>query len=277
MDRTLWPAVALLLALFGLFEITGLDLWVQDHCYNFSTAAWLVDARAPVPRLLFYTGPKTLIWILAICLLMLACAPARWRSRLPGRSLARRDLWIVIATLATAPSLIATCKATTNVFTPDAIRRYGGFAPYVRVLQSYPENDRPARRGRGFPAGHASGGFALMALAGLARTRCGRLTGLAIGLGLGSLMGVYQMLKGAHYLSHTLIAALFCWIVFLACRRLLRATSPASVDPKQPEGTSYQTGKDFRPGRDQESISPSSRPRHHAILTACPANRSARA
>jgi membrane-associated PAP2 superfamily phosphatase len=224
MDRTLWPAVALLLVLFGLFEITGIDLWVQDHCYNFNTGGWLVDARAALPRLLFYTGPKALIWALGIGLLVLACAPARWRERMPWRGLARRDLWVVIATLATAPALIATSKATTNVFTPDAIRRYGGFAPYVKVMESYPSNDRPTRRGRGFPAGHASGGFALMALAGLAGTRRGRRIGLAIGLGLGTMMGVYQMLKGVHYLSHTLITALFCWIVFLAYRRLWRAS-----------------------------------------------------
>ena len=135
-------------------------------------------------------------------------------------------MWVVIATLATVPALIATSKATTNVFTLDAIRRYGGGAPYVKVMESYPENDRPQRRGRGVPAGHASGGFALLALAGLAVTRRGRGIGLAVGLGCGTMMGVYQMLKGAHYLSHTLITALFCWIVFLAYRRLLRVARP---------------------------------------------------
>jgi membrane-associated PAP2 superfamily phosphatase len=220
MDRTLWPSFALLLTLFGLFEMTDIDLWVQDHCYNFSTGAWLVNAKAPVPRLLFYTGPKALIWAFAIGLLILASLPTRWHNRLPFPPWPRRNVWIVLATLATAPALVATSKATTNVFTPDAIRRYGGYAPYVKVLESYPDNDRPKRRGRGFPAGHASGGFALMALAGLAGTRRGRRIGLSIGLGVGSMMGTYQMLKGVHYLSHTLITALVCWIVFLAYRRL---------------------------------------------------------
>lgn len=222
MDRTLWPTTALLLAVFAVFEITGIDLWLQDHFYNFTTHAWLVDADAPLPRLLFYTGPKALIWVLGIGLLVLASVPVRWREHLPFRGACRRDLWIVILTLATAPALIATSKATTNVFTPDAIRRYDGFAPYVKVLEAYPENDRPQRRGRGFPAGHASGGFALLALAGLVRTQRGRSLGVGIGLTLGSIMGAYQMFKGAHYLSHTLITALFCWIVFLTYRRLFR-------------------------------------------------------
>lgn len=225
MDRTLWPSLALLFACFGLFEITGIDLWVQDHFYNFGTDAWLVNAKAPLPRLLFYTGPKALIWALGGGLIALALAPARWRRRMPLRGLRRRDLWVAIATLATAPALIATSKATTHVFTPDAIRRYGGCAPYVKVCESYPANDRPKRRGRGFPAGHASGGFALMALAGLAATRRGRRIGVAIGFTLGAMMGVYQMFKGAHYLSHTIITALFCWIVFLTYRKLFKAVS----------------------------------------------------
>ena len=223
MDRSLWPAIVLLLALFGSFELTGMDIWFQDHFYDFTTHAWLVHARAPLPRLLFYTGPKALIWLLGIVLIGLAIIPGGWRARLPFPDLKRRSLWIAIATLAVSPTLVATGKATTNVFTPAETRRYGGFAPYVKVCEAYPAADHPKKRGRGFPAGHASGGFALLGLAGLAGTRRGRAIGLAIGLGLGTVMGVYQMVKGAHFLSHTIVSALVCWIVFLVFRRLLRA------------------------------------------------------
>ena len=229
MDRTLLPATALLLILFGLFELSGIDLWLQDHFYNFGTRAWMVDADAALPRLLFYSGPKILIWVLAAGLLTLAVAPPRWRDRLPLRGATRRDLWVTIAAMAAGPLLIATGKATTNVFTPREIRHYGGFAPYVKVCESYPANDRPAKRGRGFPAGHASGGFALMALAGLAGTRGKRRLCVAAGLAIGWMMGSYQMLKGAHYLSHTVVSMLLCWIVFLLIRRyfLPRAADPA--------------------------------------------------
>lgn len=226
-DRTLWPALAALAALFLVFEFTPVDLWVQDHLYDFQAHAWLVNEKAPLPRLFFYTGPKVLIIALGVTLLVLAAGPARWRARLKSPALRRRDLWVVVATLAIGPTLIATSKATTNVFCPKEIRRYDGFAPYVRVLETYPEGDRPKRRGRGFPAGHASGGFALVSLAGLACTRRGRLIGASVGLAAGSAMGVYQMLKGAHYLSHTVVTALVCWILFLVLRRLLRATAGA--------------------------------------------------
>lgn len=221
MDRTLWPAVWVLAGVFLLFEFTGLDVWMQDRFYDFSAHTWVVNAKAPVPRLLFYTGPKVLIIVLGVGLLALAAGPACWRER---RTLRRRDVWVALAVLASAPVLISGVKATTNIFCPYETRRYGGRAPYVRVLESYPEGDRPARRGRGFPAGHASGGFALLGLAGLAHTRRGRAGGVLIGLAAGWAMGGYQMLRGAHYLSHTVITMIVCWIVFLLWRRAMRAT-----------------------------------------------------
>jgi membrane-associated PAP2 superfamily phosphatase len=225
MDRTLWPVFAALVGLFLLFEFTPVDLWLQDRLYDFSAHAWSVNEKDVGPRVLFYTGPKVLIIVLAAGLMALALGPERWRARVSSPALRRRDLWVVIATLATGPALIATSKATTNVFCPREIRRYDGFAPYVRVLETYPEGDRPSRRGRGFPAGHASGGFALLSLAGLARSRRGRLIGASIGLVMGGAMGGYQMLKGAHYLSHTVITALVCWLLFLVWRRVLKAAA----------------------------------------------------
>lgn len=224
-DRLLWPAVALLAVLFIAFECTGLDLWVQDRLYDFAAHAWAVNAKAPVPRLLFYTGPKMLIIALGAGLVVLAVGPADWRTRW---ALRRRDLWVAVAVLASAPALVAASKATTNIFCPYEIRRYGGNAPYVRVLETYPEGDRPAKRGRGFPAGHASGGFALLGLAGLAQSRRGRIAGIVAGLAAGWAMGGYQMLRGAHYLSHTVITMMVCWIVFLLWRRVLRATDNAA-------------------------------------------------
>jgi|GEM_PF-3157362 len=93
MDRTFWPAIAFLLAVFAVFEATDLDLRVQDHFYNFSDHAWLVNQKALWPRLLFYTGPKALLWIFAFLVIGLACAPARWRVRLPFAGVQRLDLW----------------------------------------------------------------------------------------------------------------------------------------------------------------------------------------
>lgn len=218
MDRTFWPSILLLTLVFGICESTGIDLRVQDYFYNYATHSWLVDAHAPIPRWVFYTGPKALIWVIALAILTVAI----FYKKFPPMKIPRRDLIIAVLTIATAPALVALGKATTDTFTPAQIRRYGGEVPYVKVIEHYPVSDRPAKRGRAFPAGHASGGFALLSLAGLAATRRGRTIGISIGLTFGTAMGVYQMLKGAHYLSHTLFTAIFCWIVFLAWRRVFR-------------------------------------------------------
>lgn len=225
-DRTLWPAIALLVLLFCAFEYTGVDLWVQDHFYNFAEHAWIVDGTAPGLRLAFYNGPKVAIILLGVLVLALALCPARWRARLPFRAVSRRHLWVAFLTLGTVPAVIGQLKATTDVFCPSEIRRYGGDAPYVRVVEHYPAHDRPERCGHCFPAGHASGGFALVALMGLALTRRGQKLGLALALLVGWWMGLYQMMKGAHYLSHTVITMLLAWIGFLLWRRVFRVHRP---------------------------------------------------
>lgn len=221
-DRLLGVSLLVLLIVFALFECTSIDLQVQDRLYDFTTHAWRVDAHAAVPRWLFYTGPKVLLIAFAVVLALGTFGPSRWRARV-SPSLRRRDLGVVLMTLVSGPLLISALKASTDVYGPAQIRRYGGNAPYVRVLEKQPENDRPARPGKSFPAGHASGGFALLSLAGLSRELRWRWAGAATGLLAGVAMGGYQMLKGAHYLSHTVITALVCWILFLVWRRILNA------------------------------------------------------
>lgn len=224
-DRTLWPALAALAGAFLLFEFTLLDLAVQDHLYDFEKARWWVDAKNVLGRVLFYTGPKGVIILLGLTLLALAAGPASWRARFGFAEPARANLCVAFLTLASVPAFIGQLKAVTNVFCPSEIRAYGGDVPYVRVLECYPASERPNRRGRCFPAGHASGGFALLGLAGLARTKRARTLAIASALGTGGAMGFYQMAKGSHYLSHTVITALIAWIFFLGWRRILRVAA----------------------------------------------------
>lgn len=218
-DRTLGPAAGLLAAALVLFEFTGIDLAVQDRLFDFASGRWLVDARDPLGRLLWYDRPKALIILTALGVLTLFLGPARWRER--GR-FARRDLGVALLTLVSVPVLVGLGKDTTNVYCPYEIRRYGGDVPYVKLAERHPDNDRPARRGRGFPAGHASGGFALLGLLWLRRSPAWKRGGLALGLAAGWAMGGYQMLKGAHYLSHTVVTMLLAWILMLAWRRVVR-------------------------------------------------------
>jgi membrane-associated PAP2 superfamily phosphatase len=221
-DGTLWPAVGLLVVAFLIFEYTGLDLAVQDKFYNFETQSWEVDGNSEAPRLWFYDGPKIVIILLGLCALALAVLPQKWRAKLPFVGIGRRHFWIAFLTIGTVPAVIGQLKASTNIFCPSDIERYGGEMPYVRVVESYPEDNYPERRGRCYPAGHASGGFALVGLLGLAMTRRGQRLGITLAMTFGWSMGLYQMMKGSHYLGHTVITMLIAWIGFLFWRRVFR-------------------------------------------------------
>jgi membrane-associated PAP2 superfamily phosphatase len=214
--------VALLLGSLAVFELTSVDLWLQDHFYDAGTHRWIVDEKEPVGRAIFYNGPKLLIWAIALAVLVLAAGPARWRDR--GR-FNRRGLWLGLLVIATVPVLAGLGKKYTNIFCPSEIRRYGGDVAYARLCEPYPAADRPVRRGGCFPAGHASGGFALMGLLAVRNTRRWRKGAIAAALILGWWMGAYQMFKGAHYLSHTVTTMLVAWIVVLLWQRALKISA----------------------------------------------------
>jgi membrane-associated PAP2 superfamily phosphatase len=125
-----------------------------------------------------------------------------------------------LACLALVPAVIGVMKARSDIYCPWDLQRYGGEQPYHHFFDSLPPPGEPDC-GNCFPAGHASGGFALMALGFLFERRRAQWTGFAIGFTVGWTMGIYQLLKGAHFLSHTittmLIAALIiqviaCWV-----------------------------------------------------------------
>lgn len=220
LDRTLWPALLLLAAVCAVFAGTDLDLIVQDWFYDAANARWLVDGHDAAGRLWFYQGPKVVIAAIGLGLLALALGPRRWLRRFGGT---RPDLWIAILTLATLPLLTGLGKRYTGMHCPGEVQRYGGNAPYEHLQLSLHTGTEP--RGRCFPAAHASGGFALLGLAWLRRSARWRMAGVALGLGFGWWMGGYQMLRGAHFLSHTLVTMLLAWIVVLAWRQGWRAVA----------------------------------------------------
>ena len=132
----------------------------------------------------------------------------------------RRLVLFLLLCLATGPVIVALLKATTNRHCPYDLKIYGGYAPYVHLLE-FPPPDMP--RGRCFPGGHASGGFALMGFC-LAwyRHRPKLAYGLlGIGFSYGFVLGFGRLMQGAHFLSHNLWTAVICWLISLAWYRLI--------------------------------------------------------
>jgi membrane-associated PAP2 superfamily phosphatase len=135
-------------------------------------------------------------------------APALYPARMP---LSPIQAGFLITCIAVAPITAWFIKKMTGVLYPCYIDRYGGKEPYRTLLESIPRV--PGRvRGRGFPAAHCSGAFALMALF-YVMPESTRWIGLALGLAAGWIVGLYQMLKGVHYLSHTIVTMFLVWMI----------------------------------------------------------------
>lgn len=203
--------LGLLVLVLAVGEWVPFDLWVQDCLYDWNSRQWLVafDKHSAL-GLIFYVIPKILLGIFAGLLFLLTIRQRWGRFACPWN---RSRLIYVLLCMALIPSLVAILKAHTGVAYPRKIDRYGGGnIPYRTVWQSIPRHIGE-KRYKGWPAGHASGGYALFGLAFAALSRPGRRRGLMIALATGSLMGTYQMLAGNHYLSHTIVSMLLAWLV----------------------------------------------------------------
>lgn len=202
-----YSAVALTIVIVW-FQMTSTDLWIQKLLFDNSSHTWLLDKTDPVMRFVFYDGIKKLLVLfcvgITVCLLIFRQSPVVKQYR--------KGFRIVLLCLILVPSVVASLKATTNIACPRDITDFGGDIPYTYVFDDYPEGMRPNEQQKCFPAGHASGGFALMSLYFLFNTATARRRALFISITLGWLMGGYKMIIGDHFLSHTLVTMLLAWL-----------------------------------------------------------------
>lgn len=68
---------------------------------------------------------------------------------------------------------------------------------------------------RCYHAGHASGGFALISLVFLFKSKRNKVIAAVSALAIGWSMGLYKMLIGDHFLSHTIVTMLLAWLTIL--------------------------------------------------------------
>ncbi len=121
---------------------------------------------------------------------------------------------IVALLFGLGPLVIGILKAHSAHSCPWDLALFGGKAVSFPLLGNVPVNSGP---GRCFPGGHASSGFAVMALFFLWWPEHPRraLLALMFGITLGLLMGFGQVMRGAHFFSHNLWAGWWVWLVQL--------------------------------------------------------------
>lgn len=195
------------------FEHSQLDVKISELFY--ANGQWLLEKGAQPYALIFYDAPKALLILFAIYLIAILVFKYKTplnaefslnhskRSRyiLP---LSVREISYLLIVIIIVPTTIATLKSVTHVSCPNHLMLFGGDLPYLNLWQSIVAQT-PAKC---FPAAHASAGFSLYGLAFLPTWRKYRYKVFETVTALGWTMGLYKMLFGDHFFSHTLISML---------------------------------------------------------------------
>jgi len=211
MTKNIGLSLFVLLVSFLIFELTPIDIAIQDFFYNFEINEWILDKNSEVPKLIFYDGIKItyILFVigLLLCLIFLRQHPTIIRYK--------KGLVIVLLSCIVIPSFIGFLKAITNIPCPNNIEHYNGSYPYVTVLSEYPDTFQQTGKIRCYPAGHASGGFALMSLYFLFSRKRNRKIALTSAISIGWVIGSYKMIIGDHFFSHTFITMILSWLLIL--------------------------------------------------------------
>lgn len=218
--KQLWMSAVALIITVVFFGVSGTDIWVQNHFYNPITQQWLIDHDEPVLKFIFYDGIKRLIIIVDVVILITLIIG--WK--MPSLALYRKGLVIVLLSGIFVPVVVGSFKALTNLPCPKNLEIYGGNYPHTCVWEKYPKSFCQQGKIKCWPAGHASGGFALLSLIYLFRTRKAKIIAGTSAMVIGWSMGTYKMLIGDHFLSHTFITMVMAWFIISLIVYLIERT-----------------------------------------------------
>ena len=154
-----------------------------------------------------------LLALVVLGLLVTSCFLNGWQAH-------RKSLVYLFVAVAGSSLLISFFKSLLAVSCPWEFQRYGGSLIYHSVYDQL-----SLRNGAGcFPAGHASAGYAWVALYFffLARGSSNlRWASLVFPLIAGIAFGFAQQIRGAHFISHDLWSLALCWFYSLALYLLM--------------------------------------------------------
>jgi len=212
-------------ALVVLATLAALVAWEASGLDLVSAAAW-GDAGGFVWRdhwlfrRVLHDGGRVLSG-----LALAACAVWAWRGDTRVMPRRQRFAWLgmIVLCIVAVPAL----KRFSSTSCPWSLVAFGGEVPYVPHWLLGVFDGGP---GHCFPSGHAVAAFAFLPLYFQWRharpLRARRL--LVATLGAGALFGLAQLVRGAHFPSHTLWSAWLCWTVgALAAQRLPRSETAA--------------------------------------------------
>ena len=210
-------ALGILLLTILLFGLTNIDGYIQDMLYDFHSNTWILDKNLQPWKFIFYDGLKRLLISIAVILLLVLVLFRKNKTI----KLYKKGLLLIVLSSIFIPFIIIGLKNNTNMPCPKNEISYGGQMPRTAVWEKYEKPYKSMKHISCWPAGHASGGFVLLSFFFLFSTKRNKMLALFIALGVGWSMGIYKMLIGDHYLSHTIITMILSWICILGIHTLI--------------------------------------------------------
>lgn len=201
----LFPAC--LLVVGSALEYTGFDLWWVSHFYDARTRTWPFRYHWLFNTVLheggrYFNMGAGVLWLIIFSATFFAGPLKRHR----------KTMVCFLLSAAAGPLIVGLVKHTTHIYTPWDLKIFSGTLPYIRLFDPVPAG---LPIGQAFPSGHASGGYAYLSLYFLMSGLSCRTYGLVFGLCLGTLFGIAQQIRGAHFPSHDLFSMVICWYAAL--------------------------------------------------------------
>jgi membrane-associated PAP2 superfamily phosphatase len=208
------PLVAAV-SILTLLEFTHIDLFLADHWYALEGGEWAWRNSWIAYDLIHHHGKQLIITVgvVVISLALLSFRIQRLRRW-------RQPLFYIFICMSVLPALIAFSKRFSPVPCPWDLERYGGELVYQRTFDYVLGANE---LGHCFPAGHASGGFALIAIYFAALPFARRPAWFLLpGLVVGTVFALGQQARGAHFVSHDLWSLSLVWFGALGIFLLFR-------------------------------------------------------
>ena len=196
----LWTLASFLV--LAAWDLSGLDL---SMAHWFGTSKGFALEAHWFWRDALHDRIRHLPWLVELALLVSIGLPF---GNLKKISRVRRTQF-GLTTLA-ALLVVSSIKTWSNTSCPWDLQEFGGVAHHV---SHWAWGVKDGGNGGCFPAGHASAGFAFIGgffafRHSLPKSAWRWFAGAML---VGLLLGIAQQVRGAHYMSHTLWTAWFCW------------------------------------------------------------------
>jgi membrane-associated PAP2 superfamily phosphatase len=213
-NTQLFISIIIVVLFLTLFQITDWNINIQTLFYQRSKG-WLVDSNDPTARFFFYNLPK---YILIICSsILLFYLLFLLKQNIKGNLFRIKKIAFLLTSIITITLLVSILKKLTKMHCPNSLDLFSGNMPYIKLFDFYARNYQFSG-GNCFPAGHATVGFSMIPIAYILPRY--QILSFILAILYGWILGFYQIAKGAHFVSDTIITMLLSCIVTLLLHKV---------------------------------------------------------